>query len=221
MPKRARRTRAKTQTSRQWRPTGVMDHGSDVFALLLVAASLSLSNFAAAIGIGLSGVDARLRIRVAVAFGLFEAGMPLLGLALGHRVAGTLGSHANWVAGGLLAATGILTIVTFWKPLPWMVLGISHFGIGRLLVSACALSIDNLIVGFALGAYRVPVVLAALMIAVASVVLSLLGLELGRRLGQPVERNAEILSGGVYCPRFFGDLGAWSNVHAMTAQNRV
>ena len=70
--------------------------------------------------------------------------MPLLGLALGHRVAGTLGSHANWVAGALLAATGILTIVTSWKPLPWMVSGISHFGIGRLLVSACASSIDNL-----------------------------------------------------------------------------
>ena len=148
--------------------------------------------------------------------------MPLLGLALGHRVAGTLGSHANWFAGGLLAATGILTIVTSWKPLPWMVSGISHFGIGRLLVSACALSIDNLIVGFALGAYRVPVVLAALMIAVASVVLSLLGLELGRRLGQPVERNAEILSGRcVSAPGFLRDLGAWSNVHAMTAQNRV
>jgi hypothetical protein len=35
-----------------------------VFGLILIAAALGLSNFAAAIGIGLSGLDARVRIRV-------------------------------------------------------------------------------------------------------------------------------------------------------------
>ena len=44
--------------------------------LLLVAASVGLSNLAAAIGIGFGGVTARTRIRVAVVFGVFEAGMP-------------------------------------------------------------------------------------------------------------------------------------------------
>ena len=46
-----------------------------MFALLLVAASLGLSNFAAAIAIGVSGVAARTRLRVGIVFGLFEAGM--------------------------------------------------------------------------------------------------------------------------------------------------
>ena len=60
-----------------------------MFALLLVAASLGLSNFAAAIAIGVSGVAARTRLRVGIVFGLFEAGM----LLLRHGLAGTLG-HA-------------------------------------------------------------------------------------------------------------------------------
>jgi putative Mn2+ efflux pump MntP len=41
----------------------------------------------------------------------------------------------------------------------------------RLLLLAACLSIDNLIVGFALGAYDVPVVLAVTVIALVSVAL--------------------------------------------------
>jgi putative Mn2+ efflux pump MntP len=53
-----------------------------VLALLLVALSLGLSNFAAAIGIGVTGVDAGTRLRVGLIFGISEAGMPILGLLL-------------------------------------------------------------------------------------------------------------------------------------------
>ena len=66
-----------------------------MLALLLVAASLGLSNFAAAIGIGVSGVSARTRLEVGVIFGLFEAGMPIAGLALGRGLAG-LDIRANF-----------------------------------------------------------------------------------------------------------------------------
>ena len=61
-----------------------------MLALLLVAVSLGLSNFAASIGIGVSGVDARTRLRVGVIFGVFESVMPILGLLAGRSLAGTL-----------------------------------------------------------------------------------------------------------------------------------
>jgi putative Mn2+ efflux pump MntP len=63
-----------------------------VVGLLLVSLSLGLSNFAAAIGIGLSGVDARTRFQTGLAFGFFEALMPVLGLAIGRTVAAPLGT---------------------------------------------------------------------------------------------------------------------------------
>jgi len=53
-------------------------------SLILVSLSLGLSKFAAAIGIGLSGVDARTRIKTGLAYGFFEAMMPILGLLLGQ-----------------------------------------------------------------------------------------------------------------------------------------
>jgi putative Mn2+ efflux pump MntP len=77
-----------------------------MIALVLVAASVGLSNFAAAIGIGVAGVDARLRLRVGVVFGLFEAGMPVLGLLIGQRVAADLGHATRWLGAALLIVVG-------------------------------------------------------------------------------------------------------------------
>ena len=63
-------------------------------ALLLLAVALGLDNLAAAVGFGV-GTTGRIsgatRLRIAVVFGLFEAGMPVLGLVRGHGLAGSLG----------------------------------------------------------------------------------------------------------------------------------
>lgn len=170
-----------------------------VVALLLVALSLGLSNFAASIGIGLSGIDVRTRLRVGAVFGLFEAGMPVLGLLLGRSLAGTLGHSTRWTGAALLVATGAYAVI---QSLRSRERGNGHQDlagqhIGRLLIAGAALSIDNLAVGFALGSYHVSLAVAAVIIGAVSVALSLLGLELGDRLGAKTGANGEILSGAV------------------------
>jgi putative Mn2+ efflux pump MntP len=166
-----------------------------MFGLVLIAAALGLSNFAAAIGIGLSGIDARVRVRVGLVFGLFEATMPLLGLVLGRQVATSLGSTSAYVGGGLLIATGSYTVLQARRHRS------DHASVGtrlgRLLVTGAALSIDNLVVGFALGTHKVPLALAAVVIAVVSVAMSLVGLELGRQLGRVVEKWSNEIGGAV------------------------
>ena len=168
-----------------------------MLGLLLVSLSVGLSNFAGAIGIGLSGIDARTRIRVGLAFGFFEALMPLIGLLLGQAVARYIGGHvAGYVAGGILILTGAYTIWQGWglerKEQPPRRLQ-TH----SLIVTAMALSIDNLAVGFALAVYHVQIVLAAVTMGVVSVVMSLLGLELGHRLGRRIEGWSEELGGAM------------------------
>ena len=79
--------------------------------IALVAVALGLSNFAGAIGIGLSGVDGRLRVRIAVIFCFFEAAMPLVGLLVGHHLAESIGSNASYIGGGLLIALGFYALV--------------------------------------------------------------------------------------------------------------
>lgn len=66
-----------------------------------------------------------------------------------------------------------------------------------LLVTALALSIDNLAVGFALAVYPVDIWLAAVTFGFVSIIMTLLGLELGHRLGKRVEEWSEEIGGGV------------------------
>jgi putative Mn2+ efflux pump MntP len=168
-----------------------------VLPLLLVAGSVGLDNFAAAIAIGLSGIDRTLRLRVALVFALFEAGMPVIGLLLGRGVAGTLGGGAHVVGGLLLIAVGAYAALRAMGHSDRQPIAPAGARLGGLIVLAIGLSIDNLIVGFALGARDAALALAVIVIAVVSVSLSVVGLELGDRLGHQAEHRSEMLGAGV------------------------
>jgi putative Mn2+ efflux pump MntP len=177
-----------------------------VVALLLVAVALGLSNFAASIGLGAGGAGAA---RVAVVFGAFEAGMPVAGLALGSGLARSLGHGANWLGGAILIAVGGYTLLSSLSrgngdagpaasASPAIGAGPAAGGaLGRLLLTGFALSLDNLAAGFALGAYHVAFWVAALVIGVVSVAMSLVGLRLGARLGRLASARTSQLAAGV------------------------
>jgi manganese efflux pump family protein len=172
-----------------------------VLVVLLVALSLGLSNFAASVGIGVAGIDARTRMRVGVIFGLFETGMPILGLLLGHGLARALGHAAHWAGAALLIGTGAYAVIQAARSQQ----GARHEEhdpaapasqrTGQLLVTGLALSVDNLAVGFALGTYHVSLLLAAVVIGAVSVGMSLAGLELGTRLGTKTGGRGEFIGG--------------------------
>jgi manganese efflux pump family protein len=178
-----------------------------VLALLLVAASVGMSNFGAAIAIGVSGVDARTRLRVGLIFGAFESGMPVLGLIIGDQLAAPLGHDARWLGAALLIAAGGYALIAAARAGRAPRGGAAHqsgvpvrpatslAGTNRLLLSGLALSMDNLAVGFALGAYSTSIAAGAITIGAVSVALSLLGLELGARIGAAVGERGEQLAG--------------------------
>ncbi|MBO0814937.1 MAG: manganese efflux pump [Actinobacteria bacterium] len=132
-------------------------------------------------------------------FGLFETGMPILGLLLGHGLAHTLGHAAHWIGAALLIATGVYALIQAARTRSpgdnERQAATTGLHTGRLLVTGLALSIDNLAVGFALGTYHVSLLLAAVVIGAVSVSLSLVGLELGDRLGTRTGERGEIVGG--------------------------
>jgi manganese efflux pump family protein len=196
-----------------------------VFALLLVAVSLGLSNFAASVGIGAAGAKAGSRLRAGLVFGCFEAGMPVVGVLLGRGAAHSLGAAGHWAGGALLTAAGVYALVHALGERPAPPAGAGGAGPGsragdghgggaggehggraggerrgraagpasigrgwRLVVTGAVLSLDNLAVGFALGAFQVNLAIAAVTIGVVSALLSVAGLELGGRLGAATGR---------------------------------
>lgn len=169
-----------------------------LLSLLLVCVSVGLSNFAGAVGIGLSGINVRTRIRVGLAFGFFEAFMPVLGLLLGEAVAGFFGHYGKYVGGAILVLTGAYTIIQARMTAVEQKARMPRsLRMQSLLITALALSIDNLAVGFALAVYHIDIVLAALSFGFVSVVMALVGLELGHRLGKRAEAWSEEIGGGV------------------------
>jgi putative Mn2+ efflux pump MntP len=172
-----------------------------VLALVLSAFAVGLDNFAAAIAIGMVGVDTRTRWRVAVIFGFFEAAMPLIGLLIGHSSAHGLGQATRYVGGGLLGAAGLWSVVQTRRSVDELdgeaVLQRAGHGSGALVISGFALSIDNLVIGFGLGVTNTPLVASLLVFAVVSVGLSLAGLEVGRTLGASMHGRADWVAGVV------------------------
>lgn len=66
-----------------------------MIALVVVALSVGFGNFGAATAIGMGGVDRRTRLAVALLFGVFEGGVPIIGVLIGHAAAHGLGSNAS------------------------------------------------------------------------------------------------------------------------------
>ncbi len=171
--------------------------------LLLVAASVGLSNLAAAIGIGFGGVSAATRLRVALVFGAFETGMPIVGLVIGAGLATSIGQLARWIGAGLLIILGGGTLLRALRQPGWTAAGSTaahpahSMSLGKLIVTAFALSLDNLAAGFALGTLHVSVAEAAIVIGAVSVLMSLAGLEAGGRLGAAAGRRGEQIGGAI------------------------
>jgi len=160
-------------------------------ALLAVAVALGLNNFGAAIAIGVGRVDRRTELKVATVFGLCDVVMPAIGMLIGTRLAGPLGSAARWAGAGILFVTAVWGLIEVLRgdddaPRIW------HGW--RLLVSGAALSLDDFAVGLALGALAVPIVAAVVTFGVFSAALTLAGLELGARLGLVTGERGELVA---------------------------
>ena len=166
-------------------------------ALLLLAVALGLDNLAAAIGFGVGAtgrIGGAARLRIALVFGVFEAGMPVLGLVLGHGLADSIGETARWLGGAALIGFGVAGLVEARRESGHAERAQPPQRIGRLLLAGLVLSGDNLAAGFALGAYQVSIVAAAVVFGAVSVVMSLAGLELGARIGAAAGERSELIA---------------------------
>ncbi len=82
-----------------------------IVKLIALVLPLGLDTFAVAAALGVAGLDPRRRLRVSLLMAGFEAGMPLVGLALGAPLGHAVGSAADYIAIGVLLAFGLYALV--------------------------------------------------------------------------------------------------------------
>jgi manganese efflux pump family protein len=174
--------------------------GVPVALMAPLIASLSLDTFAVSTAVGIAPLPSAVRLRFAAACALSEAGMPLLGFAVGG-LAGRIGSLADWLAAALLLGAGLWTLREALEDGDEVGEALERARKGGAALAAAALSVgvDELAVGMALGALHLPLMPVVVAIAAQALLASLAGLHLGAMLGARAGARAALLAGLTLC----------------------
>ena len=166
-----------------------------VLELVAFVLPLCLDSFAVAAAIGAAGpLPARDRWRLSALFVVFEAGMPLVGLAIGAPLAHAIGNVANYVAAAAIIGVGIWLLAhddddeTQAAQRLISARGVAVVGLG------IGISLDELAIGFGLGLTRLPVVPVVIAIACQAFLAVQLGLLAGSRMAERHREWAERLA---------------------------
>ncbi len=171
---------------------------AETLKLIAVVLPLGMDTLAVAIVLGIAGLPARRRTRVALLFTAFETGMPLLGAALGTPLGRTVGGAADYIAAGLLVALGLYTIREDHEDEDEQgrrLLRMTQRGVFPALVLGVSISMDELAIGFSAGLLGLPLLPLVIAIGVQTFIVTQVGMRIGQRVGARWAEGAERIAG--------------------------
>ncbi len=170
-------------------PSEIYDHL--IWEVLGLGFVLSLDNFRVAVVLGTVPFGLRRAVQVALTFGLWDVVMPLVGLVLGRQVGSAIGPFAGPVGSIVLGGYGLFLLIgALRKPEPdeldhpWALFGIP-----------LSLSLDNLLAGASLGLLGLSPWFSSVLFGSITVVMSLVGLQVGRLVLRLVRIRSDLVSG--------------------------
>jgi putative Mn2+ efflux pump MntP len=172
--------------------------GIDLLSMLIIALGDSADCFAVSIGgsISMKTTSPWQILRTALAFGIFQALMTVLGWLAGRTVVGFIADYDHWAAFGLLALIGGRMVWESFRSKDEHDSKSIDITRGFMLITmAVATSIDALAVGLSFGFLNVNIALASTIIGVVAFLATIVGFLLGRRAGKLAGKRAEIVGG--------------------------
>jgi manganese efflux pump family protein len=159
--------------------------------LLILGLTLSLDNFRTAIVLGALRLSWRHAVQVALVFGFWDTAAPLVGILGGDYFAETIGSTADYIGAGVLAAYGLYLVVQTWRtPAPdeldqrWALFGLP-----------LPLSIDNVVAGTSLGLIGFSPWVAPPVFGICTALMTFVGLALGRAAARFIRIRSDLFTG--------------------------
>lgn len=174
-----------------------LDALMNLSATLLLAFGMSMDAFAASMGKGATLHKPRFSeaLRTGLIFGAIETLTPLIGWGLGMLASQFVLEWNHWIAfilltflGGRMVIEGIRNDVDEDAP-------VHRHGFWLLVTTAIATSLDAMAVGVGLAFLQVNIIATALAIGCATLIMSTLGMMIGRFIGPLLGKRAEILGG--------------------------
>lgn len=166
----------------------------ELLTLLIMALALGMDAFSVGLGMGLIRLRIRQIFYIGITIGVFHIWMPLVGMLIGRLLSDTFGTIATLLGGTLLILLGIQMVVASFKKDedPF----ITPVGFG-LIVFALSVSLDSFSVGLSLGIYGAKTFLTVAIFGLVSMVLTWLGLLVGKRVQIWLGSYSEALGGSI------------------------
>ena len=164
--------------------------------IFILAVGLGVDAFSVAIGIGAANDKKSWApvLRLAVAFGLFQFVMPIIGWLAGLTVVEIIASFDHWIAFALLALVGGKMIWEGFEKENDEEKADQTRG-WPLLMLSIATSIDALAVGFSFSILKMPVVFPAIIIGIVCFFMTVTGMIFGKVLARIFGKKVEIFGG--------------------------
>ena len=175
-------------------------------ALVFTGFALSMDAFAVSItkGMTIKNLKKSTGLKIALAFGLFQGAMPLIGWILGISFESYIKSIDHWIAFILLGFIGFNMIKGFVEERKESNKSEKEFSVTsdidnlsnkEIIMLAIATSIDALAVGVSFAFLRVSIIPAALIICIITFILCAIGVFVGNKVGDIFNGYAELVGG--------------------------
>ncbi len=175
-------------------------------ALIFTAFALSMDAFAVSItkGMTIKNLKKSTALKMALAFGVFQGAMPLLGWALGISFESYIKSIDHWIAFILLGFIGFNMIKGFFddrkegkeSELEFSATADVHdLSNKEIIMLAVATSIDALAVGISFAFLNVSIIPAASIICIITFLVCVVGVFVGNKVGDIFNGYAELVGG--------------------------
>ncbi|MDW8250542.1 MAG: manganese efflux pump MntP family protein [Myxococcales bacterium] len=152
----------------------------------------------AARGLAVPRVPAGSALRMALVFGVFHVGMPLLGWCVGAQVGRRIQAYDHWVAFLILGCLGgkmIHEAVTYHLEQEVEAAPADPFRLSLVLPLAVGISLDAFAIGFTLPLLGASLVPALLSMGLVTVLMSWVGVYAGQRFGAALGKRVDVMGG--------------------------
>lgn len=167
----------------------------EILEIFLISVGLAMDAFAVSIckGLSMKKVDIKKMCIIGLYFGIFQAGMPVIGYFLGKGFESFVTQIDHWIAFTLLSFIGINMIREALSKKEEETSDDLSFK--TMIILSIATSIDALAIGITFAFLNVNILVSSLIIGIITFIISGIGVVIGNKFGNKYEKRAEVFGG--------------------------